>query len=133
MSEKFSYLSPAWGQEVERRLREEIDPEKMNHLSSSMTNRYAHCKNGADQFFYVEFSDGAISSVQVGEGDGPAAEFVIYGDYDVFTQISQATLGAQRALMTGQLKLKGNMVKALKLASLVDRINKVIATIPTEY
>ena len=31
MSEKFSYLSPAWGQEVERRLREEIDPEKMNH------------------------------------------------------------------------------------------------------
>lgn len=133
MSEKFLYLSPAWGQEVERRLRAEIDAEKMNNLSSSMTNRYANCKDGLTHFFYVAFTDGVVSSVQVGEGDGPAAEFIIYGDYDVFTQISQATLGAQRALMTGQLKLKGNMVKALKLASLVDRINKVIATIPTEF
>ena len=34
--------------------------------------------------------------------------------------------------MTGKLKLKGNMVKALKLASLADRLNKVLATIPTE-
>ena len=35
--------------------------------------------------------------------------------------------------MTGKLKLKGNMVKALKLASLADRINKVLATIETAY
>jgi hypothetical protein len=35
--------------------------------------------------------------------------------------------------MGGLLKLKGNMVKALKLASLVDRLNKIIATIETEY
>jgi len=35
--------------------------------------------------------------------------------------------------MTGKLKLKGNMVKALKLASVVDRLNKVIAKIQAEY
>jgi len=29
--------------------------------------------------------------------------------------------------------LQGNMVKALSLASIVDRMNKVLATIPTEY
>ena len=133
MSEKLVYLSPEWAQEVDRRLRNELDPEKMNNLSSSMNNRYTNCKGGEDQFFFVEFTDGVVSSVQVGTGVGPAAEFTISGDYDIFAQISQATLGAQRALMTGQLKLKGNMVKALKLASLVDRINKVIATIPTEF
>lgn len=133
MSEKLVYLSPEWAQEVDRRLRNELDPEKMNKLSSSMNNRYTNCKGGEDQFFFVEFTDGVVSSVQVGTGVGPAAEFTISGDYDIFAQISQATLGAQRALMTGQLKLKGNMVKALKLASLVDRINKVIATIPTEF
>ena len=133
MSEKLVYLSPEWAQEVDRRLRNELDPEKMNNLSSSMNNRYSNCKGGEDQFFFVEFTDGVVSSVQVGTGVGPAAEFTISGDYDIFAQISQATLGAQRALMTGQLKLKGNMVKALKLASLVDRINKVVATIPTEF
>ena len=133
MSEKLVYLSPEWAQEVDRRLRNELDPEKMNNLSSSMNNRYSNCKGGEDQFFFVEFTDGVVSSVQVGSGDGPTAEFTISGDYDVFAQISQATLGAQRALLTGQLKLKGNMVKALKLASLVDRINKVVATIPTEF
>ena len=133
MSEKLVYLSPEWAQEVDRRLRNELDPEKMNKLSSSMNNRYTNCKGGEDQFFFVEFTDGVVSSVQVGTGVGPAAEFTISGDYDIFAQISQATLGAQRALMTGQLKLKGNMVKALKLASLVDRINKVVATIPTEF
>ena len=42
-------------------------------------------------------------------------------------------LGAQKALMTLKLKLKGNMVKALRLASLADRLNKVLAKIPTDY
>ena len=69
----------------------------------------------------------------VGEGEGPKAEFVISGEYEVFAKISRAELGAQKALMGGLLKLKGNMVKALKLASLVDRLNKIIATIETEY
>ncbi len=133
MTDQFVYLSPEWGAEVEKRLRAELTPEKMNNLSSSMTNRYANCKGGQNQFFYVAFVDGAVSAVDVGVGDGPEAEFIIHGDYEVFAQISQAKLGAQRALMTGQLKLKGNMVKALKLASLVDRINKIVATVPTEF
>jgi putative sterol carrier protein len=133
MAEPFVYLSQAWGDEVKTRLVKELSPDKMNNLSSSMTNRYTNCKGGADQYFHVSFENGAVASVQVGVGEGPEAEFIIQGDYNVFAQISQATLGAQRALMTGQLKLKGNMVKALKLASLVDRINKIIATIPTEF
>ena len=51
----------------------------------------------------------------------------------MFAKISRAELGAQKALMGGLLKLKGNMVKALKLASLSDRLNKIIATIETEF
>ncbi len=35
--------------------------------------------------------------------------------------------------MTGKLKLKGNMVKALKLAAIADRMNKVLAKIPVRY
>ena len=48
-------------------------------------------------------------------------------------QISQGKLGSQLALMSGKLKLKGNMVKAMKLASIADRLNKVLAKVDTEY
>ncbi len=127
------YLSAEWRDEVELRLKQELTPDKMHNLTSSMNNKYLNCPDGGEQFFYVGFKDGAVDSVQTGDGSGPAAEFVISGDYEVFARISRAELGSQKALMSGQLKLKGNMVKALKLASLCDRLNKVIATIPTEF
>ncbi len=132
--DKLLYLSSQWGEEVKKRLSERLTPDKMNNLTSSMTNIYTNCPgNGAEKFFYVAFTDGAVSSVQVGDGPGPKAEFTITGEYETFAQISRAELGAQKALMGGKLKLRGNMVKALKLASLVDRLNKIIATIPTEF
>ena len=127
------YLSAQWRDEVEARLRQELTPDKMHNLTSSMNNKYVNCPGGGEKFFFVGFKDGAVDSVQAGDGEGPVAEFVISGDYEVFAKISRAELGSQKALMSGQLKLKGNMVKALKLASLCDRLNKVIATIPTEF
>ena len=127
------YLSEDWRKEVEARLSAQLTPDKMNNLTSSMNNLYLNCPDGKSHYFFVGFADGNIESVQAGEGDGPKAEFVISGEYEVFAKISRAELGAQKALMNGMLKLKGNMVKALKLASLVDRLNKIIATIETEY
>lgn len=127
------YLSEEWRAEVEKRLQEQLTPEKMNNLTSSMTNRYTNCPDGVDRFFFVGFVDGKVDKVLVGEGDGPAAEFCIIGPYDVFARISRAELGSQKAMMGGQLKLKGNMVKALKLVSLCDRLNKIIATVDTEF
>jgi putative sterol carrier protein len=131
---ELAYLSPEWAAEVEKRLREGLTPEKMNNLNSSMNNIYSNCPgNEAEMYFFVGFADGAVSRVETGGGKGPAAEFTITGDYETFAKISRAELGAQKALMGGKLKLRGNMVKALKLASLVDRVNKIIATIPTKF
>lgn len=114
--EKLIYLSEEWSKEVKKRLSEELTPDKMNNLTSSMNNRYTDCPGGGTKFFFVGFEDGKVASVQTGDGDGPAAEFAIIGKYEVFAKISRAELGSQKALMGGQLKLKGNMVKALKLA-----------------
>ena len=130
---KVTYLSEEWRAEVEKRLKEQLSPEKMNGITSSMDNRYLNCPGGSSKYFFVGFKDGAIDAVEVGDGEGPKAEFTLTGDYDVFAKISKGELGSQKALMNGSLKLKGNMVRALKLASLSDRLNKVIATIDTEY
>jgi putative sterol carrier protein len=127
------YLTEEWRAEAEKRLRAELTPEKMNHITSSMSNIYLDCSGGGSKYLLFRFEDGALAEIVLGSGEPPDAEFRITGTYDVFAQISRAEMGAQKALMTGQLRLKGNMIKALKLAAIADRLNKVLAGIPAVY
>ncbi|MBP7707231.1 MAG: SCP2 sterol-binding domain-containing protein [Candidatus Aminicenantes bacterium] len=129
----FTYLSEEWRAEAERRLKAELTPERMNRITSSMSNVYLDCPGGGSKYLLFRFADGALTELGLGAGEPPEAEFHITGAYDVFARISRAELGAQKALMTGQLKLKGNMIKALKLAAIADRLNKVLAGIPAVY
>jgi putative sterol carrier protein len=133
MMEKLLYLSEEWAAEVRKQLEAGLTPDKMNNLTSSMNSVYLNCPGGDEKYFFVGFADGKVDRVETGEGKGPQAEFTITGDYETFAMISRAELGSQKALMGGKLRLRGNMVKALKLASLSDRINKIIATIPARF
>ncbi len=133
MTGHVKYLSEEWRDEAENLLRKNLSPEKMNNVTTSMSNIYRNCPDGRDRFLFIGFKEGNLSDFQVGEGEPPKAEFRISGDYEIFARISRAEMGAQKGLMTGKLKLRGNMVKALKLASLADRVNKIFATITAEY
>jgi putative sterol carrier protein len=127
------YLSPEWAEEGRKRAEAELTPEILHHLSSSMTNIYKNCPDGKEHYFFVGFTEGKITGFETGEGEGPKAEFKIIADYETFAKISRAELGAVRALTSRKLTLRGNMAKALRLAPLVDKLNKVLATIPTDY
>jgi putative sterol carrier protein len=129
----FKYLSPEWAAEALRRLRAELSPDKMKHLTSSMLTVYTQCPDGKTRAVYYALKDGAFDQLSVVEGELPAVEFSIKGDYQTFAQISRAELKSRKALMSGKLELKGNLVKALSLAVIVDRLNEVLATIPTDY
>ncbi|MEW5736622.1 MAG: SCP2 sterol-binding domain-containing protein [Thermodesulfobacteriota bacterium] len=133
MAARVRYLSPEWVAEAESNIRARITPDQMKNLTVSMSNIYRKCPDGQERYLFFGFTEGALTELTVGTGEAPSAEFVITGDYEVFARISRAELGSQKALMTGKLKLKGNMVKALKLASIADRINKVLSEIETEY
>jgi putative sterol carrier protein len=130
---QFQYLSPAWAEEATVRLQRDLTPEKMKHLTSSMLTVYTNCPDGADRAVYYRLEDGIVREVSLQAGELPQAEFTIKGDYETFAQISRAELKARAALMSGKLTLKGNLVKALRLAPVVDRLNEVLATIPTDY
>ncbi len=132
MSELHEYLSPSWCADALKRLTE-LTPEQMNKLTTSMSNIYKNCPGGGEKFLFIECKDGKITRVETGTGEPPKAEFLIIGDYEVFAKISRAELGSQRALMTGKIKLKGNLTKALRLAAVADRLNKVLSQIPTQY
>jgi putative sterol carrier protein len=131
--EKYRYLSPEWTQEASRRLREELTPDKMKHLTSSMLTLYKNCPDGQDRALYYRIVEGVVQEVSLPQGELPEAEFVISGDYETFARITRAELKSRSALMTGKLTLKGNLVKALRLSPVVDRLNEVQAGIPTEY
>lgn len=133
MSDKFNYLSPEWAAEAQKRLGTELPPEKMNNITTSMSNIYRNCPDRKDRYFFVQAENGVVTKVEVGDGEPPKAEFMITGDYDTFAKISSAQMSSQRALMTGKLKVRGNMAKALKLAAVADRLNKVLSQIPTNY
>jgi len=127
------YLSPEWTAEAEKRLRSQLTPESMKNMTSSMLTVYHHCPDGQDRALYYKLEDGVFTDISVRQDPMPKAEFVISGDYDTFAKISRAELGSRSALMTGKLRLSGNMVKALSLASIVDRFNKILSEIPCEY
>jgi len=133
MSDKPRYLSPEWKEAVEAKLKSELSAEKMNRITSSMSNIYQNCPDGKEHYMFFNYVDGNLEEFLVGEGQAPEAEFKISGDYETFAKISRAEMGAQVGLMSGKLKLKGNMIKALKLASIADRLNKVIAKVDAEY
>ena len=130
---EYTYLSSEWAAEAHRRLQAELTPEKMKYVSSSMVTFYKNCPDGKDRALFYRFVDGVCTELTITEGDPPKAEFRITGDYETFARISKAELGSRSALMNGKLKLQGNMVKALSLSAVVDRMNKVLATIPAKY
>lgn len=131
--EKVAYLSPGWTAEALSRLREQLAPDRMKHITSSMLTVYKNCPDGKDRAVFYSVIDGVVEDVSVREIGEAKAEFTISGDYETFARISQAELKARSALMSGRLTLTGNLVKALRLAPLVDRLNEVLATIPTDY
>lgn len=133
MEQKVAYLSQQWRDEAEKRLKAEISPEKMKNLTSSVAYVYVDCPDGRDRYLFFRTVDGTFDQILVGEGEPPESEFRVTGPYDIFAGLTRGTIKSQRALMSGKLKLRGSMVKALKLASLADRINKVLEKIPARY
>jgi putative sterol carrier protein len=133
MTGELQYLSPEWRDEAQRRLKSELSPERMNFVTSSMSNVYLECPDGGSRYLVFRFENGDLAQLLLGQGEPPAAEFKIIGKYETFAKITRAELSSHKALMTGKLKLKGNMVKALKLAAIADRMNKVLSKIPASY
>lgn len=133
MPDRLQYLSPEWAAEAASRLRAQLTPEQMKNLTSSMLTVYHNCPDGRARALYYAIENGVFTDISVCEAPFPDAEFVISGDYETFAKISRAEIGSRSALMSGKLRLQGNMVKALSLASIVDRFNKILAEIPCEY
>ncbi len=127
------YLSPEWEAEAARRLRGQFTPEQIKNLTVSMLTLFRNCPDGRERALYYKIEDGVFTDISIREAPLPPAQFVISGEYTTFVSIIHGEIGSRTALMNGKLRLTGNMVKALSLASIVERFTKIIAEITCEY
>ena len=74
--------------------------------------------------------DGKIVEIYPSERE---ATFRISAPYGIWVDILTGTLGANKALMTRKLKVKGNFMKLLKYSEGVLRWVEILRTIPTEF
>jgi len=61
------------------------------------------------------------------------ATFRISAPYGTWVEILTGKLGANKALMTRKLKVKGNFMKLLKYSESVLRWVEILKTLPTEF
>jgi len=75
MAEQIQYLTSEWRNEAEKRLKSELSPERMNFITSSMSNIYLNCPDGKSRYLFFRFDNGSFADLLLGERDPPSAEF----------------------------------------------------------
>lgn len=133
MNNKLMYLSAEWKAEAERRLKRELTFENLKGLSSSVANVQFNCPGGKKKFIYSRYENGQLIDFIVGEGEPTKADFVISGEYDTFVGIFKAEISTKDAFSKGKIKVKGNMIKALKLVPIAVKVNRILGSITTNY
>lgn len=85
-------------------------------------------------YLYMDLWHGKSRASQiVSDPNSMKPAFVMSGKYGKWKQVVTAQLDPIQALMTGQLKLKGNMVMVMKNVKAAQEIIKACTRIETEF
>jgi putative sterol carrier protein len=133
MTERFQYLSDSWQQEVKRKVNAEVTPKQLKKMTTALVLNYRDYPDEKGCYLCFFLEKGVLEKVAILDSDPPNADFFIIADYATFVRINKAELGSKTALVTGKVKLKGSMFKAVKLASVSDMVTKTVSMIPTDY
>jgi len=83
-----------------------------------------------DVRYWLRIADG---SAEAGLGDAADAEVTISQSYETSAQVNQGMLDGQKAFMQGKVKITGKMLKMMQLRGPLEKVQKVLGTIDTEY
>lgn len=73
---------------------------------------------------------GKITNIWLGEKN---TDFIISGKYGVWVDILLGNLGVTKAFLTRKLKVRGNLMKLLKLSKATEYWLEILRKIPTEF
>jgi hypothetical protein len=128
-----AYLSPAWAEEAARLLR--ASPrirEAASGLELSLLVRLRDPPPGRVGWVFAAFAGDGVADVRHGapRDDAPDATVALEATYETYAAIRAGELAPRRALLSGQVRLTGNRLTALRHMGALEAIAAALAEIP---
>ena len=117
------FLSAEWMKKHEELLKKEFSTD--GRVSAKLIEIYEDCPDGKTRWIYYGLKDGQFEELRYGDGSGyPEATFVSSGKYVDYVKVEKGEVSAKAALMGGTFTLQGNMLKALSMIGIYNRVMK---------
>lgn len=127
------FMSPEWMTETEKVLRAKITPQTTNNATLSIAMTVENCPDGKVKTLVFETDKGNIKSFKLADAAGVKTEFAISGDYRSYEKLFKGQIEPMAAIMGGELKFKGNMLKAMGLLPTLEPFFAVLSKVPTTF
>ena len=127
------FMSPEWMIETEKVLRAKITPQTTNNATLSIAMTVENCPDGKVKTLVFETDKGNIKTFKHADPASIKTEFAISGDYHSYEKLFRGQIEPTSAIMGGELKLKGNMIKAMRLLPTLEPFFAVLSKVPTRF
>ena len=126
------FLSEEWFAAHEKKIREVLTPGK---ACTEMTELYRNCPDGRTVWIYYKIENGLLADIRMGEGEAtlPKATFGGSGDYSSYVKSAKGELNAVKAISQGYFKFNGNLLKALPMLDIYNKVNAAKVFPDNEY
>lgn len=84
-------------------------------------------------YFHLELYHGSSPGAAMIGGELPETEFTINAPYSTWRKVIDGKLDPIQGMMTGKLKLQGNLMKIMRYPKAAQEIVACCANVPTEW
>lgn len=125
------FLSKEWESAMQKALEEEFSSKGL--VSCVFTQIITNCPDGTQKWTRTEIEKGKYVSYTVGEGE-PVKDYVVAaaGDYEIHKGCVAGKIDGSQCIVTGQMKLKGNIAKGMSMLGTYSRLEEVEQSIEIE-
>jgi len=89
---------------------------------------------GTEYLYYLDLFHGKCREhYPVASRDTKKAEFMLIGKVQNWKKIGKGEIDATRAMLSGKLKIKGNMAKVMKYTRAANELAKTATRVPTNF
>ena len=127
------FMSPEWVTETEKVLRAKITPQTTNNATLSIALTVENCPDGKAKTLVFETDKGNMKTFKLADPAITKTEFALSGDYRSYEKMFKGQIAPTAAIMSGELKFKGNMLKAMGLLPTLEPFFSVLSKVPTVF
>jgi hypothetical protein len=134
-----AYLSRQWIDAARRRVETQADlAAVVGPISMSLLLVVTDRPALDGEAIFIRFENGRLTDVTHGprttmETKHGDADFTIWGSYETFSEIHSGRLTEKLAVLSGRVRLKGSMFRALRLLKVVEPLNALLRQEPARY